>query len=147
MNQSLTAIGGAASPGQVPITPPSSPGQTNGVAQSPLRNVAAVAPVDQSDFVRMTTPVRASITSTITDDIHTTLQLVSTATGAVSTVAEMPDNPAYPLFGNPKTPLPARQMVVDANGIAYAITLSGLSVMPTTPPPRRRCLPPAVRRR
>jgi hypothetical protein len=29
--------------------------------------------------------------------------------------------------------MPARQMVVDANGTAYAITLSGLSVMPTAP--------------
>jgi hypothetical protein len=133
MNSSLTAIGGATAAGMVPITPPSSPGQTNGVAQSPLRNVAAVAPVDQSDFVRMTTPVRTNLTTAITDDIHTTLQLVSTTTGAVSTVAEMPDNPVLSLFTTIKTPLPARQMVVDANGIAYAITLSGLSVMPTAP--------------
>jgi DNA-binding beta-propeller fold protein YncE len=133
MNQSLTAIGGATAPGLVPVTPPSSPGQTNGVAQSPLRNVAATAPVSQTSFVRMTTPVRTSITSTITDDIHTTLQLVSTATGATSTVAEMPDNPVYSLFGTTRTAMPARQMVVDANGVAYAITLSGLSVMPTAP--------------
>jgi DNA-binding beta-propeller fold protein YncE len=131
MNQSLTAIGGATAPGLVPVTPPSNPGQTNGVAQSPLRNVAAVAPVDPSDFLRMTTPVRASITAAITDDIHTTLQLVSTTTGATSTVAEMPDNPVYSLFGSTRTAMPARQMVVDANDVAYVITLSGLSVMPT----------------
>ena len=81
MNQSLTAIGGATAPGQAPVTPPSSPGQTNGVAQSPLRNVAAVAPVDQTSFLRMTTDVRTSITTAATDDIHTTLQLVNTATG------------------------------------------------------------------
>jgi hypothetical protein len=132
MNQALTAIGGATAPSLVPVTPPSTPGQpSNGVAQSPLRNVAAVAPVDQSDFLRMTTPVRASITAAITDDIHTTLQLVSTATGATSTVAEMPENPVYSLFGSTRTAMPARQMVVDAKGVAYAITLSGLSVMPT----------------
>jgi DNA-binding beta-propeller fold protein YncE len=130
MNQALTAIGGATAPGLVPVTPPSS-GLTNGVAQSPLRNVAAVAPVDRSDFLRMTTPVRTSITATITDDVHTTLQLVSTTTGATSTVAEMPDNPIYSLFGSTRTAMPARQMVVDANGVAYAITLAGLSVMPT----------------
>jgi hypothetical protein len=134
MNQSLTAIGGATAPGLVPVTPPSTPGQTNGVAQSPLRNVAAVAPVNQSSFLRMTTPVRASITSAITDDIHTTLQLVSTTTGATSTVAEMPDNPVYSLFGSTRTAMPARQMVVDANGVVYAITLSGLSVAPTATP-------------
>jgi DNA-binding beta-propeller fold protein YncE len=131
MNQSLTAIGGATAPGLVPVTPPSTPGQTNGVAQSPLRNVAAVAPVSQTSFLRMTTPVRTSITTAITDDIHTTLQLVSTTTGATSTVAEMPDNPVVSLFTTTKTAMPARQMVVDANGVAYAITLSGLSVMPT----------------
>jgi len=131
MNQSLTAIGGATAPGLVPVTPPSSSGQPNGVAQSPLRNVAATAPVSQTSFLRMTTPVRTAITSAITDDIHTTLQLVSTATGATSTVAEMPDNPVYTLLGSTRTAMPARQMVVDANGVAYAITLSGLSVMPT----------------
>jgi DNA-binding beta-propeller fold protein YncE len=133
MNPSLTAIGGATAPGLVPVTPPSNSSGTNAAAQSPLRNVAAVAAVDQSDFVRMTTPVRTSITAAITDDIHTTLQLVSTTTGATSTVAEMPENPAYSLFGTTRTAMPARQMVVDANGVAYAITLSGLSVMPTTP--------------
>jgi DNA-binding beta-propeller fold protein YncE len=133
LNQSLTAIGGATAPGLVPITPPSSSGQTNGIAQSPLRNVAATAPLSQSSFVRMTTPVRTSITSTITDDIHTTLQLVSTTTGATSTVAEMPDNPAYSLFGTTRTPMPARQMVVDGNGVAYAVTLAGLSVVQTAP--------------
>jgi DNA-binding beta-propeller fold protein YncE len=131
MNQALTAIGGATAPGVVPVTPPSTSGQTNGVAQSPLRNVAAVAAVDQSDFLRMTTPVRTSITAAITDDVHTSLQLVSTTTGATSTVAEMPDNPVYSLFGTTRSAMPARQMVVDANGIAYAITLAGLSVMPT----------------
>jgi DNA-binding beta-propeller fold protein YncE len=131
MNQSLTAIGGATAPNLAPVTPPSSSGQPNGVAQSPLRNVAATAPMSQTFFLRMTTPVRTSITAAITDDVHTTLQLVSTTTGATSTVAEMPDNPVYSLFGSTRTAMPARQMVVDANGVAYAITLSGLSVMPT----------------
>jgi DNA-binding beta-propeller fold protein YncE len=134
LNQSMSPIGGAATAGQPPITPPSQPGQpSSGVAQSPLRNVAAVAPVNQNTFVRMTTDVRTSITTTTSDDIHPTLEAVNTLTGATSTVAEMPENPAASLYGTARTPMPARQMVVDASGVVYAITLSGLSVLPVTP--------------
>jgi DNA-binding beta-propeller fold protein YncE len=129
LNSALTQIGGATNPGGTPVTPPGQP--ANSAGSSPLRNVAAVAPVDQNVFLRMTTPVRTTITTTTTDDAHTTLQLVDTRTGVASTVAEMPDNPAYSVFGATRTPMPARQMVVDGNGTAYAITMSGLSVVPT----------------
>ena len=44
----------------------------------------------------------------------------------------MPENPAYSVFNNTRTPMPARQMVVDGNGTVYAITMSGLSVVPTS---------------
>ncbi len=129
VNSALTAIGGATVAGGTPITPP---GQSAGSAgQSALRNVAAVAPEDANVFLRLTTPVRTSLTATSTDDIHTTLQLVDTRTGASSTVAEAPENPAFSVFGTTRTNMPPRQMVVDANGTAYAITLSGLSVIPT----------------
>jgi hypothetical protein len=129
LNSALTQIGGATLPGGTPVTPPGQP--ANSAGSSPLRNVAAVAPVDNNIFLRMTTPVRTTITTTITDDAHTTLQRVDTRTGVSSTVAEMPENPAYSVFGSTRTPMPARQMVVDGNGTAYAITMSGLSVAPT----------------
>ena len=83
-------------------------------------------------FLRMTTPVRTTITTATTDDAHTTLQLVDTRSGVASTVAEMPENPAYSVFNSTRTPMPARQMVVDGNGTVYAITMSGLSVVPTS---------------
>ena len=58
------------------------PGQpADSAGQSPLRNVAAMAPMDQNVFLRMTTPVRTSITAATTDDVHTTLQLVDTRAG------------------------------------------------------------------
>ncbi len=130
LNSALTQIGGATAPGGTPVTPPGQP--ANSAGQSPLRFVAAVAPIDDRLFLRMTTPVRANITTASTDDIHTTLQLVDTKTGVSSTVAEMPDNPAYSVFTGTRVPMPARQMVVDGSGTAYAITLAGLSVAPTT---------------
>lgn len=131
LNSSLSVIGGAATPGSTPVTPPAQPGQpSNPVAQSPLRNVAAVAPLDQTYFVRMTTPVRSSVTATITDDAHTTLEKVNTLTGVTQIVAEMPENPITSLFGSARTNVPPRQMAVDAAGNVYALTLSGLSVVP-----------------
>jgi hypothetical protein len=130
LNSALTQIGGATLPGGTPVTPPGQP--ANSAGSSPLRNVAAVAPVDQHLFLRMTTPVRTTITTATTDDVHTTLQLVDTRTGVASTAAEMPENPAYSVFNNTRTPMPARQMVVDGNGTVYAITMSGLSVVPTS---------------
>jgi DNA-binding beta-propeller fold protein YncE len=133
VNSSLSVIGGAASPGLIPVNPPSLPGQVGSIAQNPLRNVAAVSPMDDRYFFRMTTPVRASITATITDSIYTTLQKVDTLTGATTTVANMPENPIFSLFGATRTNIPTRQMAVDSNGTVYALTLSGLSVLPTTP--------------
>jgi hypothetical protein len=130
LNSALTQIGGATLPGGTPVTPPGQP--ANSAGQSPLRNVAALAPVDNKNFLRMTTPVRTTITTATTDDVRTTLQMVNTVSGTSSTVAEMPENPAFSVFNGTRTPMPARQMVVDANGTAYAITLSGLSVVPTT---------------
>jgi DNA-binding beta-propeller fold protein YncE len=134
VNPSLTPIGGAATAGLTQITPPSTPGQpANSVVQSQLRNVAAVAPVNQNLFMRMTTAVRTSITTTTSDNTHTTLEQVDTRTGASSAVANMPDNPVFSLYGTARTPMPARQMVADASGTVYALTLAGLSVVPTTP--------------
>jgi DNA-binding beta-propeller fold protein YncE len=137
MNSSLTPIGGAVTPGQVSITPPIGPGGGGGgvtVSSTGLRNVAAVTPVGDHAFLRMTTPVRTNLTTATSDDVHTTLEAVDTQSGATVVAARMPDNPAFPFFGTAaKTPMPARQMVIDSQGTVYAITLSGLSVMPITP--------------
>lgn len=135
LNHSLTPIGGATSPGQVTITPPAGPGQPPGVGvtSTGLRNIATVAPVDQRMFVRMSTPVRTSLTSTTSDDIHTTLEAVDTKTGATAMAARMPENPVLPEFGTARITMPSRQMVVDSSGTVYALTVSGLSVVPLTP--------------
>jgi YVTN family beta-propeller protein len=134
MNNSLTQIGGATEPGTVTTTPPGIGGMGGvSVSSTGLRNVASVAPIDENDFARLTTPVRTNLTTTITGDTHTTLEVVNVLTGAITSTFRVPENPPISVFGNTKQPTPPRQMVVDSQGTAYAITLSGLSVIPLTP--------------
>ena len=134
MDNSLSVIGGAASPGQVTVTPGGGGGggfgpPTVGVSSTGLRNVAAVAPVDDNVFVWLTTPVRTSLTTTTTDDVHTTLELVDTQSGSITSY-RMPENPVLSEFGTTRTAVPPHQMVVDSQGTVYALTVSGLSVVP-----------------
>jgi YVTN family beta-propeller protein len=134
MNDSLTAIGGNVSVSSVTITPPT-PGGGGGITVSSTgaRNVAAVTPVDQNNYARLTTPVRTNLTTAITGDLHTTLDVVNVLTGGVTATFRVPENPPISFFGNAPQPVPARQMVVDSKGTAYALTLSGLSVIPLAP--------------
>lgn len=133
LNSSLAVIGGAQTPGTVTTTPPA-PGQFPSVTvvSAGQRNVAAVAPVDDHTFVRMTTAVRQSLTTNTSDDPRTTLQLVDLSTGSISLVGPMPENPVFEVYGSARQAVPPRQMVVDPQGTVYAITISGLSVIPTT---------------
>jgi hypothetical protein len=89
-----------------------------------------VAAVDDDHFVRMTTPVRNTLTAATRDDPRTTLEAVDIHTGAVSLVGVLPENPIFEVFGTSRQAMPPRQMVVDSQGTAYAITISGLSVIP-----------------
>jgi hypothetical protein len=132
MDSALTAIGGAASPGQVTITPPAGPGQppSTSVTSTGLRNVAALSPVGTANFLRMSTPVRTSLTSATSDDIHTTLEAVDVTTGEAALAARMPDNPVLSEFGTTRTAMPPQQMAVGSDGTVYTLTLAGLSVVP-----------------
>jgi hypothetical protein len=81
----------------------------------------------------MTTAVRTNLTSTTSDDNHTTLEAVDTRTGATAVAARLPENPVISEFGTARTAMPTHQMVVDSQGTVYALTVSGLSVVPLTP--------------
>lgn len=133
-NNSLTPIGGATTPGTVTFAPPPAPGQppSINVVSAGQRNVAAVAPVDQNVFVRMTTPVRQNLTSATRDDQRTTLEAVDIRTGAESLIGVLPENPIFEVFGTGRQQMPPRQMVTDSKGNVYALTISGLSVIPLT---------------
>ena len=79
LNSSLTIIGGAERPGATGVTPPTQPGQppTQTLINNGQRNVAAVAPLNDTTFLRLTTPVRQNITAVTRDDARTTLEMVN----------------------------------------------------------------------
>jgi len=135
MNSSLVVVGGSAQPGatQITITPggPGIGGITTTVINTGNRNVAAVAPMGGTAFLRLTTPVRQSITTATKDDPRTTLELVDLTTGEDTLAAIVPENPPSEVFGTARANVSPRSMVVNSAGtVAYAITLSGLSVIP-----------------
>ena len=124
LNSSLSVIGGTTSPLVLPTN--------STVSVTANRNVAALAPVNDHQFLRVTTPVRQASTSTGTDDSRAILSLVDTVTNSESLVGPLPENPIFSDFGaNPnRVNIPARQMTVDGQGNAYILTLSGLTVVP-----------------
>jgi hypothetical protein len=135
MNSSLVAVGGSAQPGatQTTVTPggPGIGGVTTTVINTGNRNVAAVAPLGGTAFLRLTTPVRQSITTATRDDSRTTLERVDLITGEDTLAAVVPENPSTSVFGTTRANINPRWMVVNSSGtVAYAITLSGLSVIP-----------------
>jgi len=122
LNSSLAVIGGAESPTSTQVS-----------LLASRRNVAAVAAIDESTFVRLTTPVKQNVSSTASGDARTTLELVDLATKSVALVGAVAENPAVSRFGNTRVNVPPRLMAVDSKGTVYALTLSGLSVIPLTP--------------
>ena len=136
LSSALTVIGGSAQPGATTITGPTGPGlpPTTTVVNTGQRNVASVAPLNATSYLRLTTPVRQSITTVTRDDSRTTLEMVNLTTGADSLAGVVPENPLVNVFGTTRFNTNPRQMVVNSAGTtAYAITLSGLSVISLAP--------------
>jgi YVTN family beta-propeller protein len=135
LNTSLTTLGGTASPGATTVTPGAGgapPSAT--IVNTGNRNVAAVAPLNDHQFLWLTTPVRQNITTATRDDSRTTLQTIDLNAGAVSLVGPVPENPVVSVFGTTRFNTNPRMMVVDSAGTtAYAITISGLSVISLAP--------------
>lgn len=123
-NSALAQIGGSASP-------------TVAAAGSPaLRNIYAVAAYDANNYIRLSMPLRTSLTTVPTTDPRPTIEMVNIATGATTPLAVAPDNPRFTPIGATPTRynVPARSMVVDTtNNIAYYLGVSGLSVVALTP--------------
>lgn len=133
LNSSLTVVGGAERPGTIQFGPPPGPGQppTQTVVSGGERNIAATAGVNNDVFLRLTTPVRQAINSVTRDEVRTTLEQVNARTRSESLVGVVPENPIFSVFGQQRINTAARQMVVDSQGNAYALTISGLSVIST----------------
>ncbi len=135
LSPSLAIIGGSERPGVTQFGPPPAPGQppTQTIVSNGQRNVASVYPLDDKRFLRMTTPVRQNLTSVTRDDARPTLELVNIETGAETVIAVAPENPPFSVFGATRVNSPPRQLVVDSQGNAYSIGVSGLSVIPVYP--------------
>lgn len=134
MNSSMTIIGGSERPGATGFQQ-TAPGQPPAqiVVNTGQRNVAAVASLNSTSFLRLTTPVRQNITTATRDDSRTTLETVNLVTGEEVLAGVAPENPVQNAFGTQRINVTPRQVAVDSQGTVYAITLSGLSVIPLTP--------------
>ncbi len=97
------------------------------------RNTVATYPLNDTTYVRMSTPVKATITTTPADDPRPLIDLVNYQTGAVQQLAVAAENPRFTLLGTTRYNVSPRSMVVDANYVAYVLTISGLTVIPLTP--------------
>ncbi|MBS1827385.1 MAG: hypothetical protein JST93_18870 [Acidobacteria bacterium] len=134
LNSSLTVVGGAERPGTIQVGPPAGPGQppTQTVVSGGERNIAATAHIGRDTFIRLTTPVRNNITAVTRDEVRTTLERINLSTKSETLIGIVPENPITSVFGTQRANVPTRQMVVDSRGTAYALTLTGLSVISTT---------------
>lgn len=114
--------------------PAPGPGQpaTQTVVSAEQRNVAAVSPVDENFFVRMTLPVRRNLNSTSSrDEARTTLELLDVRSFARQLLGVTPETPPTTVLEQTRATGPARWIVVNRAGtFAYAITLPGLSTVP-----------------
>jgi hypothetical protein len=131
LNSSLALIGGSERPGATQTQFPTQPGQQiqQITVSAGQRNVAMAYPLDEYRFIRLTTPVRQNTTAATRDDVRPTFELVDIRSGAETVVGIAPENPAQSVFGASRVNVPSRQMAIDSRGIAYTITLSGLSVV------------------
>ncbi len=134
LGSSLTPIGGVERPG----TTQNQFGPNGRVTQISVsagnRNVYSVYPLDSNRILRTTTPVRTSATAVTRDEERTTLELLDIKTQSESIAAILPENPVFFVSGSTQqVNIPGRQMVVDSNGTAYVLTVSGITMIPTTP--------------
>ncbi|MEZ5398330.1 MAG: beta-propeller fold lactonase family protein [Bryobacteraceae bacterium] len=132
LSPSLAVVGGAERPGAVQLGAPAAPGQppTQTVVSQGTRHVAQVYALNDTQLIRVTLPVRQNLTAATRDDSRPTIELVDIRTAAESVVAIAPENPARVALGTQRVPVPARQIVVDKDGTAYMISISGITIVP-----------------
>lgn len=124
LNQSLTPIGTA---GTVPAGP--TPQQQ---LQQMNRPISAVAAASGSTFVRMAQPLRLNANQLATT--VPTVELVDVNSGQTLRSGAALEGPISTLVGNGRVNINGRTMAVDTSGgTVYALTTSGLSVLPLDP--------------
>ena len=78
--------------------------------------MAAVAPLDDKRFLRLTTPVRQNITTVTRDDARTTLEIVNLETGEDTLAGVVPENPGGQRVRHHAVQHQSAQMAVDCGG-------------------------------
>ncbi|MDQ6678408.1 MAG: hypothetical protein M3Z09_14070 [Acidobacteriota bacterium] len=118
---SVGAVGGGVLPGG---------GATAATATS--RPVSAVAAIGTTTFARFTQPVRTGATSTATD--AGMIEIVDANTGQLLRSAPSLESAASSVSGTQRIAVNGRGLVVDSTATnAYALTATGLSIIPLTP--------------
>ncbi len=98
------------------------------------RPISAVAAVNATSYAVFTEPVKATTTSTTTD--AGIIQIINASTGQTMQSANALETSPAVVTGTGRTVTNGRTIVIDSAGAnAYAITVSGLSVIPMTPVP------------
>ena len=100
-----------------------------------VRPVASVAPMSGNTFVRFTQPLRANTTALAADAGQ--LEIADATSGNATRVVPALEGPlSQAVSAGRATAISGRTLAVDSSGTtAYAITTSGLSILPLTPVP------------
>jgi uncharacterized protein (TIGR03437 family) len=127
LNQSLTATANAGS------TMVTVPGRGNQAPQQFNRPVSAVAAAGGTLFARFIQPVVASANVLVSEP--PALELVDVNTGQTTRTASVLEGPLSTQVGTQRVNVGGRALAVDPSGTtAYALTTSGLSVIPLDAP-------------
>ena len=126
-NSSLTPI--ATSDDQGAVGGGILPGRTGAATSRPVSAVSANNP---TSFARFTQPARANATAVVTD--AGTVEIVDSTTGKILRSSPALETAASTVTGTQRVAVNGRMLVVDStNTNAYALTATGLSVIPLTP--------------
>jgi uncharacterized protein (TIGR03437 family) len=137
LNQSLTPVGDAG----VVINPPVG----NQQPTTATRPVAAVASATATQFARFVPPVltNAAAVTGLTD--AGSIEIVDVNTTQIVRSASVLERPVSAPVGNQRANIDGRTMAIDMpNNVAYALTASGLSIVPmdVIPPANRPAINP-----
>ncbi len=94
------------------------------------RPVAAVTAISATSYAMFTTPIRTSATAAVTDAGE--VQIFDVNSGVATRTAAALESPLSTIVGTTaRATIPGRTLLVDsAGGYAYALTTSGISVIP-----------------
>ncbi len=107
---------------------------TTGTTTATTRPISAVAAVNATSYAVFSEPIRTSTTSASTD--AGIIQIMNSSSGQTLQSANALETSPAVVTGTTRTVTNGRTLVIDsAGGNAYAITVSGLSVIPMAPVP------------